>query len=159
MTTIQVTANRPSGVGQRSWREISKTGMFAVGLAWDQHFKMRHFEPGAASRYGYKPRSKAYLRRKAKRGVPQFLDMVFSGTTRRDVARLQIPRPFPTRVTITMPTQPYIKMRPGKRDAPNLGEELTRVATDEIEALEKVFVDTVEPAVAAHLEAATAKGR
>jgi hypothetical protein len=159
MVTIPSNASRPAGVGQRTWRDIAKAGMFAVGVAWDKYFKMRHFDPGAASRYGYKPRTAAHKRRKAKRGLPVWLDLVFSGDTRRDVARLQIPRAFPTRVTITMPTARYVQMRPYKRDAPALGDELTRVAADEADALAQVFVDVTEPAVAEHLERATVGGR
>ena len=159
MPTIPVNSSRPAGIGQRSWRAIAKAGTFAVGVAWDKHFKMRHFQPGAAARYGYKPRSKAYLRRKQARGVPRFLDMVFTGNTRRDVGKLQIPRPFPTRVTIVMPTASYIQMRPKMRNAPNLGDELTRISDDEKTALEKVFVDVTEPAVKEHLEQVTATGR
>jgi hypothetical protein len=161
MPVFAAKPERPAGVGIRSWRDIAKAGMFAVGVAWDRHFKMLHFAANARSRYGYKPRSKAYMRRKAKRGVPAFLDMVYSGNTRRDVSRVQIPRAFPTRVSIAMATAAYIQMRPDPRhrDAPNLGDELTRVVPDELQALEEVFVDATEPAVAAHLEEATTRNR
>ena len=150
---------RPSGVGIRSWREMAKAGMFAVGMAWQRWFKMLHFAPDARSRYGYKPRSAKYRRRKEKRGVPGFLDMILSGDTRRDVGRLHVPRAVPTRVSLVMPTAPYVQMRPRYRDAPNLGEELTRVVPDEVEVLEKVFAEVTEPLVAAHLEQTTAGGR
>jgi hypothetical protein len=148
---------RPAGVGIRTWRDIAKAGMLAVGLHWDAEYKMRHFASDARNRYGYAPRTKAYRRRKERNGVPGFLDMVLTGNTRRDVARLQVPRPFPTRVSIQMATQPYIQMRPDprKRKAPNLGEELTRTIPEEIVQLERVFVASTEPLVKDHLEAQT----
>ena len=151
---------RPAGVGQRSWREIAKSGMLAVGLYWDRVFKMRHFAADAKSRYNYAPRTKGYMRRKQRRGVPGFLDMVFSGDTRRDMSRLQVPRAFPTRVTIPLATASYVQMRPDPRNrkAPNLGEELTRVTAEELQELESVFASVTEPAVAEHLEASTARG-
>jgi hypothetical protein len=153
--------DRPAGVGQRTWREISKTGMFTVGVAWDRWFKMRHFAADATSRYGYAPRTPAYRRRKERRGVPGFLAMVFQGHTRAAVSSPQIPRAFPTRATITLSAPPYIQMRPDprRRKAPNLGEELTRTTAEEIAALEKVFTETTEPLIAAHLERMIATGR
>lgn len=161
MPIFSKSIERPAGVGIRSWREIGKAGMFAVGVAWDRYFKMLHFAPDARSRYGYKPRSAAYRRRKAKKGVPGFLDMVYSGDTRRDVARMQLPRAFPSRVSIVMPTAAYVQMRPDPRhrDAPNLGEELTRVVPDELQVLESVFVEVTEPLVKMHLEQTTANTR
>ena len=152
---------RPAGVGQRTWREISKTGMFNVGLAWDRWYKMRHFAGDATQRYGYADRTAAYRRRKERRGIPGFLAMVYSGATRASVASPQIPRAFPTRAVITLSAPPYIQMRPDprRRKAPNLGEELTRVTAEESEALAKVFTETTEPLIAAHLERMAASGR
>jgi hypothetical protein len=161
MAVFSQKTDRPSGVGIRSWREMAKAGMFAVGMAWQRYFKMLHFAADARSRYGYKPRSAAYRRRKEKKGVPGFLDMVLTGDTRRDLSRIQVPRAFPTRVSLVMPTAAYIQMRPDRRhrNAPNLGEELTRVVPNEVQVLETVFGEVVEPLVAAHLEQATATGR
>lgn len=161
MLLFRGTHERPAGVGQRTWREIAKTGMFTVGVAWDRWYKMRHFAGNASSRYGYEPRTAAHRRRKQKRGIPGFLAMVFSGATRASVASPQIPRAFPTRATITLSAPPYIQMRPDprRRKAPNLGEELTRTTAEEIRKLEQVFADTTEPLVAAHLERMAARGR
>ena len=152
---------RPAGVGIRSWREIAKNGMFRVGVAWDRWFKMRHFQPDAHDRYGYAQRTAKHLRRKAARGVPKFLDLVYTGTTRRVMSRIQIPRVFPTRVSFTFPTPDYVMMRPNpkKRKAPNLGEEMTRVTAEETEQLEAVFAEYAEAQAAAHLERVTVTGR
>lgn len=135
--------------------------MLAVGVAWDRWFKMRHFAADARTRYNYAPRTAAHRRRKERRGIPGFLDLVYGGHTRAQVASPQIPRAFPTRVSIVMPTPAWVQMRPDprKRRAPNLGEELTRVTPDEAAELEQVYEDVTEPLVAAHLERMLALGR
>ena len=87
--------------------------------------------------------------------------MVFQGHTRAQVASPQIPRAFPTRVTIVMTTPDWVQMRPDprKRRAPNLGEELTRVTAEEAATLREVFAEVTEPLVVAHLERMLALGR
>jgi hypothetical protein len=140
-------------ISKRAQTRIAKASNMAVGQHWDANFKMRHFDAVAQQQYGYKPRSAGYLRRKARasgktwrvKGKPD-QDMVYSGQTLQDVRQRQMPRAFPTRVTITMPTPSYVQMRPNPkfRDAPNLGEELTRVSPPEVEELTTVYVVTAE---------------
>lgn len=164
-----ITTERPIDIPIRAWREISRAGMQAVGLYWDQRFKMRHFEAGAESRYGYKPRSAKYLRRKRKgmvkrgRSVYPVMDggaspIVFSGDTRGDIRPPHYPVAMPTRLDVRMPTRgAYIQMRPDprKRDAPNLGEELTRTTTDEVAELAQVYEDTVAARLVEYREASS----
>ena len=140
-------------VSVRARRDIGRAAHQAVGEQWDREFKLRHFEPGAAQRYGYKARSAKYLARKerahnatwrVKGGADQ--DMVYTGQTLQTVKNRQRPRAFPTRVTIDMPTPSYVSMRPDPRfrNAPNLGEELTAVSPDEVAALTTTLIVTTE---------------
>ena len=145
MLSFRTKFERPQGISQRGWRDIAKSGMLAVGTAWDRLFKMLHFGPDAARRYNYVPRTAAYKRRRLRiHGVPLSVDLRWSGRTLADVRRRQAPRPFPSRVTIDMPTPAYVRMRPlpvgqawvdklgrrrfRKKEGPALGEELTRLA-------------------------------
>ena len=141
------------GVTIRAQRAIGKAAHLAVGQQWDREFKMRHFEPGARERYGYKARSAKYLARKERAAKATWRvkgtaeqDLVYSGQTLQDVKNTQRPRAFPTRVTIDMPTPSYVSMRPDPRfrDAPNLGEELTTVSPDELDALTQTLIVTTE---------------
>lgn len=176
MLSFRTTFERPEGVSIRGWRDIAKSGMLAVGVAWDKLFKMVHFGADAARRYGYTPRTFAYKRRRLRvHGVPLSVDLRWSGRTLADVRRRQAPRPFPSRVTIDMPTPAYVRMRPlpvgqtwtdalgrrrtRKKEGPNLGEELTRLVPDEIKTLEQIFVEVTEPQIAADLEEAFRWGR
>jgi hypothetical protein len=141
------------GVTIRAQRQIGKAAHLAVGQQWDAEFKMRHFEPGAAQRYGYKARSAKYLARKERASKATWRvkgtrdqDLVYSGQTMQTVKNTQRPRPFPSRVTIDMPTPSYVSMRPDPRfrDAPNLGEELTTVSPDEVQSLTQTLIVTTE---------------
>lgn len=176
MLSFRTKYERPAGISQRGWRDIAKAGMLAVGVAWDRLFKMLHFGADAARRYGYEPRTAAYKRRRLRvKGIPTAVDLRWSGRTLADVRRRQIPRPFPSRVTIDMPTAQYVQMRPlpvgqawtdalgrqrtRKKPGPNLGEELTRLVPEELATLEAIFAETTEPQISADLEQAFSWGR
>lgn len=142
---------RPEGVSVRAWREALKAGWFAVGEYYDQVVQPRKFEPGAAARYGFKPRTDRYLKRKERIAAVSWrvkdggkLDLVFGGTTRTSVLRTQYPRPFYNRVVVETPTGDWIQMRPKKANRPNLGEELASVAADERAEMETIFQTVVE---------------
>lgn len=141
-------------LSKRAQDRVTREAHRAVGEYWDAEYKMRHLGPGAAERYGYQERTERYLRRKEygsratwriKGGRDDAL--IFSGQTLQAVRQRMIPRAFPTRVTIQMPTPTYITMRPkpGKnRTPPNLGEELTRVIPEEEQRLGEVWIATAE---------------
>ena len=153
---------RPPDIAKRRWPGISRDAMGEVGALWDSKFKARHFEPGAADRYGYQPRSPAYLAKKRRlaglsgqaRGkfrISPNVDraLVFSGDLRRAVLMRHLPRAFPTRVTVNMPTPRYAQMKPYKTGRPNLGEELTKVTPDEFVDLENRYRDELEVGIEA----------
>lgn len=54
--------------------------------AWHKDTLPKHFEPSAVSRYGYKPRTKKYEIRKAKK-FHHRNPLQFTGTLRREVSR------------------------------------------------------------------------
>lgn len=149
---LELTEDQPPDVSKRRWREFSRDGMNECGLLYDRQLKMRHFEPGAASRYGYKTRKPKYQARKDRavdRGSRHISPdaknpLIHSGALRRAVRMNHQPKAFPTRFTVTMPTPVYAQMTPRRSDVPNLGVELTTVASDEQPQFEKTYHDVVE---------------
>lgn len=153
---FQVTYRRPHDVAKRVWPVMSRNAMGAVGTLWEREFKPRHFASDAGERYAYKPRSPAYLKKKerlaklsgparATRRVSADVGrlLVYTGATRRAVLQRHLVRAFPTRVSVQIPTPKYVQMRPYKAGRPNLGEELTRVTSDEAREMEKVYAGTL----------------
>jgi hypothetical protein len=73
---------------------------------------MRHFEPGAAARYGYQARAAKYqasknrhVDRGSRHHSPDAKSpLIFKGALRAAVRQNHQPRAFPTRVTVNMPT-------------------------------------------------------
>jgi hypothetical protein len=156
------TTRRPAGFSDRGWTEGCKTGMRAVGEWWEAEIKMRHFEADAASRYGYQPRTERYLRRKKAIAAKTWRvleggqrDLVLHGQTRGAVRMRHTPRVFPTRLTIHIPTPSYVQMRPRTTGRPNLGEELTRLTADEVQAAERLYATNLERFLDAWREART----
>lgn len=160
--------DKPEFLSVRAWRAISKAGTAAVGWFWERVVKRRKFTRRSESLDDHKPRSAGYLRKKERpyrqitdaggrrRWVPNrglMANLEWSGETRRRVMSPHIPRAFPTRVTIDLPTPKYVQMRPYRRNAPNLGEEITATTNAEVNEMRDVFRETTENEIAAHLAA------
>jgi len=150
---FQITTDQPADISARGWRRALVAGWFAVGVYHDEVVQPRKFEPGAEQRYQYQARSKKYLERKQRGGEATWkikdggrTPLVYSGVTRTRTLARQLPRAFPTRVWVDIPTPPYIQMRPDRRrwNMPAMGVELTSVTPDEIREMEKIFIAAVE---------------
>ena len=153
--SFSIYIDKPTDISKRGWREALRAGWRAVGEVYEEEVKPRKFDPDASERYGYKPRSEKYLRKKRKRAKYSWRVknggerlLVYSGVTRTAVMRTHRPRAFPTRVTIDIAAPSYIQMRPRNANRPNMGEELTSMTADEIQQAERVFEATVERALA-----------
>ncbi len=124
--------------GKRAMERIGKAVHTILMEYWHKHILERHFKRGAGQKYGYKPRSESYIKRRARRwGMPveqnREYDLAFSGAMRRDLKSFATPRAFPTRFSLTMKGPKHVGMRPmGGSNMPNLGEEATRVIEDEM---------------------------
>jgi hypothetical protein len=114
----------PEGVSARAMDRIAKQLHYELGEMWHREFLPRHFEPGAANRYKYKRRGRKYEEQKERKGLPP---LVWTGTLRDLMLSHHVTRPYPTRFSVTMYGPRYAGMRPFKRNAPNLGEEITRM--------------------------------
>jgi hypothetical protein len=149
----------------RRWREANKAAYFEVGMEFEQKIKPTKFEATAASRYGFKPRSPKYLKRKQggyirtasgqRYAIPHggTRDLVLTGRLKALMMRRYFPRVFPTRVTIQYQSPVsdrgyrYATMRPYKSNHPNLGEELTSITPEQFKRLEAIYHDKIEKEV------------
>lgn len=143
--------DKPADVSGRAWREAHRAGWYAVGTYHDKEVQTRKFDADAERRYGYQPRSARYLARKKRIGQRSYKIkeggerlLVASGMTRTAVLRRQYPRPFPTRVTLDIPTPSYVQMRPRRANMPAMGVELTSITAAEQTSMEAVFIEAAE---------------
>ena len=138
----KITFDPPATKYGRKLPEVTREGHRRIMLFWHRKYVKRHFNVGARSRYGYKPRSKKYLWRKGQliKAVASGIvalnsrhDMVLTGLTRDKALGRPHVKAWPTRAKLTMFTPSYVKMKPNlsKRNAPNLGQELTRTIPEE----------------------------
>ena len=106
---------------------------------WHKQVLPGHFEPGAARRYGYKPRSRNYQRYKNRRGLGP---LVFSGRSKRQLTRAirtvgsrgNVKGKFITDSRIR-----YFWRTPAGH--PNKGEELVAVSKREVQQIKRAIED------------------
>lgn len=129
-----------------------RAGWAALGAHWHKEYLPKHFELGAATRYGYRPRSAAWRRRKAglaragRAAKGGAVDLVASGAMEKLLESVGLVRAYPTRAAIKMIGPRYVTLRP-KGNQPNKYAEATAVLRTEVRALGAVF----ERAIAAEL--------
>lgn len=132
----------------RDRREVLRAAYSDAGLKWHQEYLPRHFKPSAAARYGYKPRSAGYLKRKERKAIEGGRSpLVFSGLLRRSVTALAVIRGFPSRFRVEMEVPSYIPARQSafttvngrvvrrRAQQPPLVAEMTRLLPSEANSL------------------------
>ncbi len=146
---------------ERDRREVLRAAYEDLGAFWHRKLLPRHFRKGAQDRYGYRPRSAAYLRRKkrdAARGRAiegGTTPLVYTGLLRRLMTRSAIIRGFPTRARVEMERPSYMPIRKTpfttvrgrvvarKADQPPIFEEATRVIDAEAVELANYLAERV----------------
>ena len=103
---------------------------------WHTSILPRHWDAGAPARYGYKPRTEKYRKRKKSlflrgRAESPDTDLLLSGLMEESVTEYGSIRAFPTRFSVDMHGPRYVSMRPYKSGHPNMGEEITALSPDE----------------------------
>jgi hypothetical protein len=142
---VQMTTDGGAEVSARAHSRAMKSTMEAVGKHWKRHMLGRHFRSGAATKYGYQPRTNAWQRRKLRssiRASDAHLPLIFTGTLKRMVLRSNIIRAYPTRATVELPGPRYLTARPNPtgrgRSRPWMAAEITAITPDEIRELDRV---------------------
>lgn len=125
----------------RDKREVLRAAWADAGLKWHQEYLPRHFKPGAAFRYGYRPRTNKYLARKVrdarvgKATEGGTTPLVYSGLFKRSVTGLATVRGFPSRFTVYMNAPSYVPQKSRDQKQPPLAEEVTRMVPSEATSL------------------------
>lgn len=151
--------DRPENVPVRAWRQIAKHSYFTAGSYWHENYLPLHFTRAAYFRYpeAYKRRTNAYYRRHhVDRETPRneidsavrqarvdHKPLVFSGTL-RDLSKHATAKAFQTRVTIRIPTPPYVGRRKATGNQPDIVAELSAVNSQEHAALSALVQRTAE---------------
>lgn len=148
---IRATITHDGELTARAHNRAMKGTMGDVATAWNKKIKGRHFRSGAATKYGYKPRTAAWMRRKLRspiRAPDARLPLIYTGALKRQVLRSRNIKAFPTRATVDLQTPPYVKSRPNPngrgRNRPNMGQEITAITADEIHELDVVAEKSYE---------------
>ena len=128
-------------ISKREQQKVNRAVMQEVGEYWHDHFRAKHFTREGAAEYGYAPRSKGYMLKKAR--VKGHQDpLVYSGMSRA-LAAIQDVRPFSpsaqrayVHIVIHAPTLNLIPTG----GTINLREEMERVSQAELSVLSGVLV-------------------
>lgn len=103
------------GLG-RFMAAIRKQVILDTANFWHRSILQRHFNSGARAAYGYKPRQQKYQKFKLRKGVGQgkFVDLIFSGQSRRWMQEGVKVAGVQGRVTVTMRVPWYFKNPRGR---------------------------------------------
>jgi len=147
-----ITFDPPAKKYSRKLKNVTRAAHYAVAHAWWRQFAALHFKEGAAARYGYKPRTAGYLKRRRYirryarsrglfilySGTPR--DLLLTGVTRAKVLARPNIKAFPTRATHTMYTPGYIRRHPKLGD--QMAREVLKIAPEERRILNQVMEKT-----------------
>jgi hypothetical protein len=128
----KVTYDQPAEVTVRNWRTIMRESYADEGRYFMAVIFRRHFEGGAAQRYGYQHRTPKYLQWKQRQAALGLavgggrIENLLTGKLRTQLRETAQIRGFPTRVRITSDTPDYAPPRPRSSKQPDkIGEIYT----------------------------------
>lgn len=143
-----VIEQQPPDVGKNTFRTASREAFQKVGEFWWREYMPDHFRPYSGAKYGYKPRTADYQRRKealARRGIVRQggrAPLVFRGDMEEAMRRSASIRAFPTRCTVQIEAPRYVTFRP-RGNQPNKAQEVTRVLPYQQRRMEEMHRDHV----------------
>ncbi len=126
----------------RALNNVVRAMVYDMGVHWHVHFREKHFTQAGAAEYGYTPRTKGYMIRKA-RVMHHQNPLEFSGRSRalsaiRDVRPTATKGEGKVRVVLHTPALNFIP----KGGRINLRDEMTRVSGREVVDIAKVASDS-----------------
>lgn len=124
---------------KRKLNGILKETFRSGGEVWFSRILQRHFRGGAASDYGYEPRTAKYLRRKT-RQFGHTRPLEYTGDMKRDLMRRAKITPTKSRVSVTVYGPRYLRP-PGKPwgKQPDMGAEITRMSSRDVKLIMKTM--------------------
>ena len=151
--SVELFENLTESLSVRGRRRVFKAANGAAGVHWRDKYLMRHFQSGAATRYGYARRKRSTIARKkrdADRGQALHggrRPLVHSGRLAAAMRRLHPVRATPSKATITLHGPRQLNIRP-KAGRPNLGMEVLRVSGGEVREINQVSADAADAEMA-----------
>jgi len=158
--TIKIRTEQPPDVTVRGWRDITKTAHRDQADHWRKRMLPTHFQSGAASKYGYRPRKASTIARKrrdAARGLAVAggrLILVWSGNFRASSKHATV-RAYPTRGRVDFNAPAYAPIRQRTNRQPPIADEATRVNQSEAKALTDLLESGVVRGIARNRETRT----
>ena len=160
---IEVKTSGILNMGKRTFNNVMKEVWYWAGRKWHRDMRLKHFAPAGAREYGYTPRSRGYMLRKAKGykaaeqgGGPKTTvgghqrPLWFTGASERDSKRLSITSTFKGATVHVF--APRLNFRP-KGGRINLGDEMTRVSGGEQTEMGEYVLPLMIRAFESHPEA------
>ena len=141
MTTVvtEVGATARNLLKGRALNDVMRETVREMGVYWHGHYLPKHFTPAGAAEYGYTPRTKGYMIRKARVKHHQN-PLEYSGESKARATMIRDVRPTATRnnvkVRVVLHT-PALNFIP-KGGRINLRDEVTRVSDREANTLGEV---------------------
>jgi hypothetical protein len=130
---------------KRDLNDALRKGWEEAAIHHQEHHMPEHFEQNAYAKYGYQPRTKAYMIRKAKQ-MHQQLPLVWSGVLKKAILESVEIRATAHGARLTWRSAPwlagYIAFRGRSGTGPDKLKELQAVTQEEIDALGRVVADT-----------------
>ncbi|MHC4176238.1 MAG: hypothetical protein ACYSWU_01955 [Planctomycetota bacterium] len=122
---IGITYEPPVSKYGRRLNAIIKEAQREAAEHWHSDILPGHFQPGAAEKYGYAPRTLKHEKRK--RGKPP---LVYTGEGRDAILGPAYIQPHPTRVTINLAAPSYFWATPPSKQ-PDKADEVSRMTFQE----------------------------
>lgn len=147
MIQIRVQASqKPASLDRKEATARIKLAWAELGRMWHEQMLPRHFKPGAASEYGYRRRSRSYVKRK-RRQKGHARPLEFSGRLKRQVLSSRRVSSLRGRkgdgsggrVKITVNGPRYLKNFRSAPNQPDLAAELRAVSPREERKLTKTM--------------------
>lgn len=141
----ELTETCPPELLKKEFGAVVQAGLLAEAEFWHHTMLPWHFQPAARWRYGYKPRSPAWQKRKralaavGKAKGTGDTDLVFSGMLQEHVTQLATFRATPREATVTMRARSFVQMRLKSSSQPNFAAEITKVIPAELESLTNIL--------------------
>ncbi|UCG33296.1 MAG: hypothetical protein JSU68_01445 [Phycisphaerales bacterium] len=127
----------------RKMKKFIKRRMWEfLKFVWHKRMLRKHFRPGAAREYRYKPRRRGYVEEKREEkghAVP----LVWGGATRREATGHVLVTGTSQQATVRLAVPWYVAKKPKKAHAPKLPREIFAVSSRDLSAAAKWLSEKV----------------
>ena len=146
---IMVLPRRPN-TRVKDFKAMVKQAIPEMAKMWDEQFKKKHFEAGAAAEYKYQRRSPITQRVKEEAGVGQQENVKYGHLMAAMMGQHPEPKESSSKITMLYEGLPkYTRLWGGKgRGGARKYLELTRVSQKECEAMAQKMTDIIDTQIA-----------